>query len=151
MNTFIDSFLVSEVFISSVVIFTLYYLFFSQKNRLKKSKKVIFVFSVILFIFLQHIIFEVIKYFFDLSDIYFFRLVANVFFVPLMFFLFFYIREDVDYKLWLFVVLSYSLAVVFVGLGWFVDYSLILFLETFFKIITSILFYILVFEFLIKK
>lgn len=151
MSGFLDSFFVAEIFISTIVIFTLYYLFFSQKKRLKKTRKTIFVFSIILFIFLQHILFEVVKYFLGVSDIVFFRFVANVVFIPMMFFLFFYIKNDVDYGLLKVVVFSYFFAVVFVGLGWFWDFSFINFMKTFFKISTSILFYILVIEYLIIK
>lgn len=148
MTGFIDSFLISEVFISLMIILTLYYLFFSQKKRLKESKKTVLVFSIILFVFFQHVIFEIIKYFLGVSDIVFFRFIANIIFVPLMFFLFFYIKKDVNYKLWIFVISSYFLAVFFVGIGWFYDYDFIAFSKTFFKISTSISFYILVIEFL---
>lgn len=149
MSAFLDSFVLSEVFVSSLVIFLVYFLFFLKKDLIRKNGGV-FGFFVIVLIFLQHIVFEVLKYFFNFELLILYRFGLNVLMVPLFYYFLFYVRrKDIDINIWKWVFMFYTISVFFVGMTWLFSYNVFFVFASLFKIFTSVSLFLLIYDFIV--
>lgn len=149
MSAFLDSFVLSEVFVSSLVIFLVYFLFFLKKDLIRKNGGV-FGFFVIVLILLQHIVFEVLKYFFNFELLILYRFGLNVLMVPLFYYFLFYVRrKDIDINIWKWVFMFYTISVFFVGMTWLFSYNVFFVFASLFKIFTSVSLFLLIYDFIV--
>lgn len=148
MSGLSESFSLTEIFVSSTIIFLVYFMFFLKKKSIKKNGGVLG-FSVIILILLQHIVFESLKYFFDFQMLIPFRFGWNFLMIPLFFYFLFYVRKrNIDKNIWKWVFMFYTVSVFFVGMTWVFDLDLFFIFASLFKIFTSISLFLLIYDFI---